>query len=95
MRLRGNGKPEFWMAERTRSLASCAAGSDSPTIENAGMPRDVGLDIDSSSVVEHLLTEQRVSGTAGSCGKLLTSDADGLAATRRYPKTRPADCLLW
>ena len=50
-------------------LSLLRGGVGSPTIENAGMPRDVDLDIDSSSVVEHLLTEQRVSGTAGSCAR--------------------------
>ena len=55
------------MAERHAVLNLLRGGSGRPPIENAGMPREVDLDIDSSSGVERLLTEQRVSGTAGSC----------------------------
>ena len=38
MRFCGNSKPEFVIAERTRSRASRTALSASPTIVNAGRP---------------------------------------------------------
>ncbi len=38
MRWAGNSKPPFWMAARTRSLASFTSVSAKPTIVNAGKP---------------------------------------------------------
>ena len=38
MRRCGNSKPEFLMAARTRSRASCTAVSGSPTMVKAGRP---------------------------------------------------------
>ena len=51
-------------------LSLLRGGSGSPPFENAGMPREVDFDIDSSSVVEHLLPKQsialRAAGVASS-----------------------------
>ena len=40
MRLTGKEKPQFLMAERTRSRASFTAASGSPTTVKAGRPLD-------------------------------------------------------
>ena len=49
MRCLGKGKPEFWIAERTRSFASCRAASGRPTIVKCGMPLAMSTSTSTSS----------------------------------------------
>jgi hypothetical protein len=46
MRLPGKIRPEFLMAERTRSRDSLTAASGRPTTVRPGIPRGVDLDSD-------------------------------------------------